>query len=271
MERLAMPQTYTHRIGVTSGMRGWFAVLCDDDGPLQSGIGSYSSAIEAWQEACEWAEAEGLPPPHPLEADGRAVRSDAPRGRTRAYAGIGSRETPEEYLALMRRIAQALAERGYVLRSGAAQGADTAFEQGARSVGGSAEIFVPWRGFDDRVPDDPMVVIASALPHAPAAEALASQFHPAWSRLSPGARRLHARNTHQVLGARLDDPVAFVVCWAPSPVLEGERVVNVKGGTGLAVRLAASRGIPVFHLGIEVHRSRIERWLDPASSPQSSR
>ena len=54
------------------------------------------------------------------------------------YAGIGSRKTPDDVLAFMQRIAQWLAKRNYILRSGAAQGADTAFENGA---GMKKEIF----------------------------------------------------------------------------------------------------------------------------------
>ena len=46
------------------------------------------------------------------------------------YAGIGSRETPPQVLEQMRKIGTFLAERHYVLRSGGAKGADTAFELG---------------------------------------------------------------------------------------------------------------------------------------------
>jgi hypothetical protein len=46
-------------LGVTQGLRGWFAVLYDSDGPIQTGIGSYSTAEGASKEAIEWWEAEG--------------------------------------------------------------------------------------------------------------------------------------------------------------------------------------------------------------------
>ena len=52
----------------------------------------------------------------------------------RSYAGIGSRKTPPHVLAAMTQIAEALAERGYILRSGGAGGADSAFEKGAGSA-----------------------------------------------------------------------------------------------------------------------------------------
>jgi predicted Rossmann fold nucleotide-binding protein DprA/Smf involved in DNA uptake len=46
------------------------------------------------------------------------------------YAGIGSRSTPPETLPLIESIAARLAEKGWVLRSGGADGADSAFEKG---------------------------------------------------------------------------------------------------------------------------------------------
>ena len=53
------------RFGISSGMRGTFAIVYDDDGVIQSGIGSYTDAKDAWKEAYEWAMAEGFP----LEAE----------------------------------------------------------------------------------------------------------------------------------------------------------------------------------------------------------
>jgi hypothetical protein len=48
-------------VTVTQGLRGWFAVLVDDRGPVQSGIGSYATAQQAEREAADWARSEGLP------------------------------------------------------------------------------------------------------------------------------------------------------------------------------------------------------------------
>jgi len=45
----------------------------------------------------------------------------------------------------MTKIAQRMSEKGFVLRSGGAKGADEAFENGA----GEKEIYLPWRGFRD--------------------------------------------------------------------------------------------------------------------------
>lgn len=51
-------------VSVSHGMRGYFAVLVDDrDGfpePVQSGIGSYDTRVEAEGEAKDWAMSEGI-------------------------------------------------------------------------------------------------------------------------------------------------------------------------------------------------------------------
>lgn len=153
------------------------------------------------------------------------------------YAGIGSRSTPSGVLQLIFQIGFELAQRGWILRSGHASGADTVFENGAREGRGKMEIFIPWEGFNGATNGYPYILP----PLTQAVFDLAAQHHPAWDRCSPGAQRLHARNGFQVLGANLDEPVSMIVCWT-----EGARG---EGGTGQALRIARSRRIPVFDLG----------------------
>ena len=61
------------------------------------------------------------------------------------YAGIGSRQTPQKVLLQMEKIGTFLAERGYTLRSGCAEGADTYFERGCDNVGGLSKYGIPLR------------------------------------------------------------------------------------------------------------------------------
>jgi len=60
------------------------------------------------------------------------------------YTGVGSRETPEEICELITKVATKLAAIGWVVRTGGAGGADTAFLDGC---GGRTENFIPWNGF----------------------------------------------------------------------------------------------------------------------------
>ena len=112
------------------------------------------------------------------------------------YTGIGSRETPEEVLSLFVIVGEFLAKKGYILRSGSAQGADRAFEVGCDKVKGKKEIYLPWRRFEG---SNSNLIVKNTK-----AFDIAKRFHPYWHNLSNGAKKLQARNSHQVLGQDLD-------------------------------------------------------------------
>ncbi|HWL51816.1 MAG TPA: hypothetical protein VNQ90_05245 [Chthoniobacteraceae bacterium] len=154
--------------------------------------------------------------------------------RSNCYAGIGSRAAPAAVLTLMEHTAAHLAGRGLTLRSGGAPGADAAFERGCDRAHGKKEIFLPWKEFNGH----PSPYFCPPRQ----AEVLASFMHPNWASCTPAARKLHARNCQQVCGLRLDDPVGFVLFWAPE---EGGKV---KGGTATAVSLARELDIPTYNL-----------------------
>lgn len=155
---------------------------------------------------------------------------------TKCYAGIGSRQTPAVTLSLMERIAKKLAKRGLTLRSGGANGADTAFERGAAVK----EIYLPWPGFNGNksVLNQP----------SEAAMRMAATLHPAWNRLEDPAKKMMARNCHQVLGANLDVPADFVICWTADAAQTDSDRSSATGGTGQAISLADRYAIPVFNL-----------------------
>ena len=150
------------------------------------------------------------------------------------YTGIGSRETPKDVLDLMIRMGHGFGGHGWILRSGGADGADSAFEQGCDKVNGPKEIYIPWKGFNGN---------SSAL-YTVSAEALAmaSKIHPAWDKCSKGAKSLHARNMYQILGYDLKTPTSCVICYTVAG--------KGSGGTGQAIRLARHNDIPVFDIGL---------------------
>lgn len=155
----------------------------------------------------------------------------------RAYAGIGSRTTPFEIQQVMILAAQQL-EPDLILRSGGADGADTAFEMGVKNPD-RKEIFIPWSGFNGRKPGPGVI-----RPHPNVfaeAKRVSSRYHPAWHKLSDTVRYLVARNALQVLGPDLKTPSLFVLCWTPGG--------KGGGGTGQAIRIAKDHQIPVFDLG----------------------
>ena len=157
------------------------------------------------------------------------------------YAGIGSRETPDHILDLMYRIGATLGSQGFILRSGGADGADTAFERGCDSVSGSKEIFIPWSGYNGRKFRDGAIVPFHEPETKDRAWHIASQVHPVWHRLKDSVRELHTRNVAQVLGRNLTSHSKFVVCYT--------RNASGQGGTGQALRIAVLNRIPIFDLG----------------------
>ena len=48
------------RVGVYNSIGGWKAVIYDNDGPIQTGIGAYDTKEGAQVEAREWARSEGI-------------------------------------------------------------------------------------------------------------------------------------------------------------------------------------------------------------------
>ena len=162
------------------------------------------------------------------------------------YAGIGSRATPGRVLEHMTVIAAWLARRGWHLHSGGAAGADTAFAAGADPA--RRTLFLPWPGYRGHGGPDCRTLAPDEMSRC---LAIAAAIHPAWHRCSPAARRLHSRNASIILGISTDTPVDAAVCWT--------RDGAVTGGTGLGIRIARSRGIPVLNLGVLHPRAACER------------
>ncbi len=149
------------------------------------------------------------------------------------YTGIGARKTPKEILDLFVRIGKYLANEGFVLRSGGAKGTDHAFEKGCDLSNGKKEIYLPWKGFEG---SNSHLIVKDRK-----AFDIAKIFHPYWDSLKQGAKKLQARNSHQILGNDLNSPSKFVICWT-------EKGLG-RGGTGQALRIAKHYKIPIFDAG----------------------
>lgn len=182
-----------------------------------------------------------------LDTKGEAVKprkfADLPSykagQKTMTYAGIGSRQTPANVMALMKKVAARLAELGYTLHSGGADGADTAFESGA---GDNAVIFGASDARDET-------------------RAIAHEIHPKGPLLGKLATNLMARNTNQVFGADLNSPVDFVLAWTPDGAEStAERSIST-GGTGQAIDMASRKGVPVINMARAGWQDRVKEVL----------
>lgn len=157
------------------------------------------------------------------------------------FTGVGSRGASPEILEKMVEIGKYLASRGYVLRSGGANGADMAFEQGCDLDNGVKEIFLPWKNFNKNL--SPLFLDAFDTAIQSHAYTIAKAIHPNWEACGPISKKFHSRNIFQVLGKDLLTPSEFVVCWTPNG--------KIVGGTATAINLALGRNIKVINLATE--------------------
>jgi hypothetical protein len=148
------------------------------------------------------------------------------------YAGIGSRKTPNDVCEQMTEYAEVLMNCGMYLRSGGAEGADRAFEEGASF---NKEIVLPR-------PDLPLWT-----------EVFTMHFHPNPGALKPKGWQLMCRNAIQILGYDGNTPVDFVVCWTKDG--------KASSGTGQAIRIAEAFGIPVYNLKNKVDEDKFKPLL----------
>lgn len=158
--------------------------------------------------------------------------------RPAIYAGVGARETPDGVLDLMKSVAGLMEGQGALLRSGGARGADSAFESGVRDPA-MAEIYVADGKARRKHPN-------AILSHETLHDRMVDMVHPAPRTLSPFVRSLMARNGCQIFGEDFSRPTDVVICWT--------REGAGGGGTGQAIRLARTVGIPVLDLGDRAFR-----------------
>lgn len=161
------------------------------------------------------------------------------------YTGIGSRQTPLDIQLQMTSIARQLAELGFHLRSGKAEGADWAFQKGATQSNGKKTIYIPDKNFGKQQTDDTTddYIVDGLLMDK--CQKIASTVHPNWKSVSYYGKKLHGRNVCQVIGHEPNEfeGSKFVLYWARYG--SGKRVL---GGTATAVSLGKKFGIPTINM-----------------------
>lgn len=148
--------------------------------------------------------------------------------------GIGSRETPQHILAEMTKIGVWCKKNKVILRSGHADGADYAFEQGAQE---SCIAFVPWKTFNAKLKSKAKLIVPAFTAQM---TATVHKYHPAPEKLSEAVVKIMARNAAQVLGEHLNEHTQCVVCYTNDG--------RASGGTGQAIRIADAYKIPVYNM-----------------------
>lgn len=188
-----------------------------------------------------------------------------------AYAGIGSRSTPQEIGYWMNEIASYMARNGWLLRSGGADGADSEFERGCGD--GPKEIYLPWPEF--RGHQSPLWYLSehTAFGALAVAERVWNnryqngEVQVPWNVLKERTKKFMTRNCYQILGRQLNDPSKLVICWTADG--------GPSGGTGQALWLAKmvsesskiSHKITVINLQNSTHRETMRNAMRTDMNP----
>ena len=144
----------------------------------------------------------------------------------------------------MEQIGSMKARKSWRLLSGAAKGADSAFEAGCVKEGGAKTIILPKAGWEGRRGPDYLVMTDAEREQAEAYLAkVLEPLHLQRIKASDFAYRAHTRNVWQVLGPDFQSPVQHVICWCPK-----DSNGRLLGGTATAVKLADNAGIRVYNL-----------------------
>lgn len=164
------------------------------------------------------------------------------------YTGVGSRNITDDEWNLMESVAKWLSNQGYILRSGKAEGADSAFENGVflSDSPDNKEIYIPWKDFKgNKIPGETIALMRPTTVNFALSLQEVKEIHPAFDRLSQGAIKLHQRNIHQVLGRNLEEPSPSNFLLACS---DSDKNRDAKGGTATAWKLAKKYNVPCFNL-----------------------
>lgn len=149
--------------------------------------------------------------------------------------GIGSRRTPDHECKLFEEIGVEARERGWFVRSGHADGADYAFELGAKE---NCIVYLPWATFNK---EKPLLGRGRSSPLRDEVLKIVYKHEPYAKDLSDGVKLIKSRNVYQILGEDLKSPSDIVICWTEEGIVEG--------GTGLAIKIAQANNIPVVNVG----------------------
>jgi len=180
---------------------------------------------------------------------------------------VGTREASREEFLLMVELGMYLRySLGISGRSGKAPGSDQAWQRGLefgdllRGNPGEHQIFKAWKRFET-----PTALVSDNFDITPyddtdkgeyeKARSIAAGIHPAWDRLSTGAKLLHTRNVYQVLGPYLTEPsMACLYCG------DDDKHGIPKGGTRTAVLLAKQYEIPYLNIRGK-NKQDIIKWI----------
>ena len=167
-------------------------------------------------------------------------------------AGIGSRNLPEEIKIKIEEVMlflNTITNNKLIVHTGDADGSDLYFKANAKNC----ISYLPFKGFNNST-SDKFIVCNKAV-------TLASFHHPYFEIMKNTTKQLMGRNVYQIMSDTFDNIVDCVICYTPDGVEKSKDVtVGKTGGTGLAISLADTIGVPVFNLAKSDSVARIKEF-----------
>lgn len=171
--------------------------------------------------------------------------------RSPSVAIIGSRRISQAQFDYIMKVAEAFVRRGYIVRTGCAEGVDHASMIGTRNIDPSKlNVYLPWSTYnkDFQEKTDKRFIYNQSI-HKEWAESV-RRYHPNPQRLSNGAFSMHARNW----GIIMHEYPADVVVAMPANASD-------MGGTGQGIRIARDNNIPLFLVCNKEDRQSLKSFL----------
>lgn len=156
---------------------------------------------------------------------------------------IGHRDSPPEILETIGKIAEFFAKKGWILRTGGAEGVDEAALEGFQRIANSkVELYLPWQGYNDH----------RGLLWTQENWNEAAKHHPKWDTLKGTVKQLHARNMSIILGLDNKTLSDLIVAYTRN----GEEV----GGTATGLRCGKAHDIPIYNLGAKTGLTKLRKF-----------
>jgi hypothetical protein len=195
---------------------------------------------------------------------------------TMTYAGIGSRETPQEVLDKMTEVAKYLDGLGYTLNTGktftAKPSNDPKYqkqyeERLAFSKKNNGKVGLDEEGADRAfsLGTTKKNLFGVNAPVGKKEMSVMEEIHPSPDRLKEGGKKLMARNTNQIFGENLNTPVDFVLFYAKET-----KGIRPEGGTGQAVEMARRKGIPTINMADTNWKQQLKAAIANKATTQPS-
>jgi hypothetical protein len=182
--------------------------------------------------------------------------------RERELFGItyftGDSSLPEEIESKLKEIANTLAHKGYIFRSGA-DGKNELNNSILKLEGINYEHFNPWKKFNLDVKN---VKLQSPTEKA---YGIAHNSHRAFYKVPSSVRAILSKEVHLMLGENCDEPIKMLIVYTKcgSEGLKFKMDYKLTGGVAFLLKIAEDSNIPVFNLKNDDAIKRLVEFMKP--------